>query len=255
MDRLIAPLALFVSFYLATLFIGLWSRFPWVQWTAFCAAAVATAATISFWNHGRWNLGLAAPPATAIRELAWGLGGAAALIGASDVLIVLLTGTRHAPGRGFPFFETIAVFLPAAVHEELVFRGYPYQVIRLWNRPAAIALSAVVFAALHGGNHAVTALALVNVGLGGVFLALAYERHQRLWLPIGLHFAWNLMSGPILGYGVSGYAAGKTLLLTIPSGPSFLTGGAFGIEGSALMTVVEIVAIAMIWRRVRVVEC
>ncbi len=243
-----APLALFVSFYLATLFAGVWSGFAWVQWTALVAVSCATAVIIAAWHHQRWDLGLAGPPAAAIREVLSGLIASGVLIGSADVLILVVTGTRHSPGSGFPFRETLAVFLPAALHEELLFRGYPYQLIRQWNRGVAIAISSVVFGALHAGNNAVTALALINVGLGGVFLAVAYERYRRLWLPIGLHLGWNLMSGPVLGYGVSGYTAAQTVLVTVPDGPGFLSGGAFGIEGSVCMTLVEMVAIALMTR-------
>jgi hypothetical protein len=69
---------------------------------------------------------------------------------------------------------------------------------------------------------------------------LAYERYQRLWFPIGIHFVWNVLSGPILGYGVSGYVAETAVFRTIGSGPLLVTGGAFGIEGSVWMAAAEL---------------
>ncbi len=212
---------------------------------ALASACCATVATIALWNHGQWNLGLA--PRFAPRELAAGVLFAVALIGGTDLLIEAFTPLRHARGFGFPFADTVAVFLPAALHEELVFRGYPYQLLRQVHRGLAVVLASLVFAALHAGNDDVTALALINVFLGGVILAFAYERYRRLWMPIGLHFAWNLMSGPVLGYDVSGFTTSRSLLVTAVRGPALLTGGEFGIEGSILMTAVELVAAGLLW--------
>lgn len=223
------------------------------QWIALASACVATVATIALWNHGDWDIGLT--PRFAPRQLAIGALFAVALIGGTDLLILIATPLRHARGNGFPLIDTLFVFVPAALHEELVFRGYPYQVLRRFNRPLAIGASSLLFAGLHTGNDDVTALALVNIFLGGVILALAYERYQRLWMPIGLHFTWNLMSGPILGYDVSGFTSSRSLLLAVVRGPALLTGGAFGIEGSILMTGMEIVTIGVLSWRTKNVEC
>ncbi|HEX2062662.1 MAG TPA: CPBP family intramembrane glutamic endopeptidase, partial [Thermoanaerobaculia bacterium] len=118
------------------------------------------------------------------------------------------------------------------------------------NRAFAVIFVAIVFAALHGNNSSVTPLGLANIFLGGLLLGLAYQRYGRLWFPIGLHLAWNLMSGPILGHEVSGYEALHTVFREAGGGPELLTGGEFGIEGSVWMTVVELCGIALLWPRV-----
>jgi membrane protease YdiL (CAAX protease family) len=254
-DRVITPLALFVCFYLAIFWIGVWSGLGYFQWVALGCACCATWATIALWHHGRWDLGLA--PRFAPRELAIGAGFAVALIGSADVLILVLTPSHHLRGTGFPWAVTAAMFIPGALHEELIFRGYPYQIVRQFNRPLAMVASSLVFAGLHGWNSDVTTLALVNIFLGGAILALAYERYRRLWLPIGLHFAWNVLSGPILGYDVSGFTPGKSLLVAVVQGPAILTGGEFGIEGSIILTGMEIFAVGLLLRRTGMlnVEC
>jgi CAAX protease family protein len=224
----------------------LWFRLAHFQWIAFVSACCATFATIALWHQGEWNLGL--PLRFAPRDLSIGIAFAVVLIGSADVLILLFTPSHHMRGRGFPFVETLTTFIPAALHEELVFRGYPYQLLRRWNRMFAIGASSAVFAALHGRNEDVTALAIVNIFLGGIILVLAYERYQRLWMPIGLHFAWNMISGPILGYDVSGFTPKASLLAVVIKGPSILTGGAFGIEGSIVMTGLELALIILLWR-------
>jgi hypothetical protein len=60
-----------------------------------------------------------------------------------------------------------AVFLPAVVHEELLFRGYPFQKLLRWNRAFAIFFVALVFAALHIRQRVRHRARLVNIFLGG----------------------------------------------------------------------------------------
>ena len=252
------PLSFFGSVYLATFLLCAWLTaslgLPLHQWDALFGVVVATAAAIVVSEHGRWRLGLAAPPLVAARELLLGAGFAVVFIGVSDILVMASTDLRHAAGSGFPWVELIVVYLPAAVHEELLFRGYPYQKVRTVNRSAAIVFTATVFAALHARNAGISPLAIVNLVLAGVMLALAYEVYQRLWLPIGIHVAWNLLSGPVLGYHVSGYVSRRTLLEARGGGPDWLTGGHFGIEASVWMVVVEIGGIVLLATRTRKTE-
>src|SRR5688572_25304866 len=248
-DRLIAPLALFISIYLAVLIGLLWLRLVPFHWGALIAVSVATAATIALWDRGKWPLGLLVPPSLAVVECAKGMLFAFVLIGVADLLVIATTGLGHTWGNGFPFAQLLAVFVPAALHEELLFRGYPFQRLWRWQRTFAVLAFSIGFALLHGWNDHITPLALFNIFLGGVLLSLAYARYERLWFPIGLHFAWNLMSGPILGYSVSGFGPEMTVLRVVGEGPEILTGGAFGIEGSLWMTVVEMVGIWAVWRR------
>ena len=242
---------LFVCFYVATLLVlrSITSALP--QCLALVCVAVATTLTILFWEHGRWPLGLFVPPRLAAREALLGAALGFALIAGCALCIVATTGVRHVRGAGFPWPELLTVFIPAALHEELLFRGYVFQKLLRWNRLVALLGFAVIFAALHAGNTAVTLLGLGNIFLGGLLLGLAYERYARLWFPIGLHLAWNLTSGPILGHEVSGYVSARTFLIERGSGPLWLTGGEFGIEGSAWMTLTEVVAILLLLRMIR----
>lgn len=242
---------LFVLFYVATLLALVWIAAPLGHWGNLLSAGVATAATVAIWERGRWRLGLFVEPRVAARELLAGCAWGAVLVGACALLVAATTDLRHVRGEGFPWLELMVVFLPAAVHEELLFRGYPFQKLHQWNRGVALVLFAVVFAALHSGNAGVTHLGLVNIFFGGILLGLAWERYQRLWLPIGVHLAWNLMTGPILGHEVSGYESSRTLLIEVGGGPPWLTGGDFGIEASVWMTGVEVAAIWFLARASR----
>ncbi|HYH08360.1 MAG TPA: CPBP family intramembrane glutamic endopeptidase [Thermoanaerobaculia bacterium] len=238
-----------MCFYVATLILLTWLRFPFVQWTGLICVSIATLAIVLIWERGRWSLGLFVPPRLAVPEFAHGLLFGGALVGLCALLVVLSTALRHERGGGFPWLELVTIFIPAAVHEELLFRGYGFQKLHSRHRIFALVFVALVFAWLHAGNESVTWIGLANIFLGGILLGLAYERYGRLWFPIGLHLAWNLMSGPILGHEVSGYEAMQTLFVEVGEGAEVLTGGEFGVEGSVWMTVVEGCGIGALWGR------
>ncbi|MGZ4809232.1 MAG: CPBP family intramembrane glutamic endopeptidase [Thermoanaerobaculia bacterium] len=255
-----ATISLFVAIYLATVVVAAYvARLTGLEafyWPALLAAAVATTATVGIMERGRWNIGLVVPPALASREFVLGIGFAAVLIAGGDLLIELPTSMRHTRGAGFPWLDLLIVYVPAAFHEEIVFRGYVFQKMRVWNRGSAIIASSVAFAALHTGNPGITPIAVLNLLFAGVFLSLAYERYGRLWFPIGIHLGWNLVSGPILGYTVSGFVPAASVLRVLGSGPDWLTGGEFGLEGSVAAAVVEVVGIALLlkWNAERRVQ-
>jgi membrane protease YdiL (CAAX protease family) len=243
-----------VSVYLA-IFVAtgfLLRQYP--QWAALLSVSVATVVVIIGWERRRFSVGFIVPARVAIRE---GLGGAAfaiLLILACDSLVILFSNIRQSWAGGFPVRDLMAVFIPAALHEELAFRGYVYQKLREWSRGVAMTVSSIVFALLHGGNAGASVLAIMNIVIAGVLLALAYERYQRLWFPIGIHFAWNLLSGPVLGFPVSGFIARSTVFRVRGTGPMLVTGGSFGIEASVCMTVVEILGIIWLLKNVRVAK-
>jgi len=211
---------------------------------ALIAVSAATIITIRILEPDDWAIGLFAPPTDLVRELLFGVAFAALLIGTCDLVLMLVAHAYHTRRDGLPWLELATVLIPAAVHEELAFRGYLFQKLRSVNRGVAFAFSSFLFAMLHLGNRNITPVALVNIALAGIMLALAYERYERLWFPIGIHLSWNVLSGPLLGYSVSGYDSQTTVFTTTARGADWITGGAFGIEGSVFIAAVEIAAIA-----------
>jgi membrane protease YdiL (CAAX protease family) len=253
--EIVAALSLFVALYLATFFVAGYlcaaAGAYFGQWVSLLSVCAATFGTVGIFERGVWPLGIFVPPRLAVREILLGCGFAILLIGAADGLVMLTTRLRHVAGNGFPWFELAAVYLPAVFHEELLFRGYPFQKIWRRHRLGAVLFSSIVFAALHAGNNAISPLAMANLVLAGILLALAYARYERLWFPIGIHLAWNLLSGPILGYNVSGYVPGESVFRTAGRGAPWLTGGLFGLEGSVWIVVVELGGIALLLPRRR----
>jgi len=239
---------LFVCFYVATLIALAWVRFPLPHWIGLISVSFATVAAIEICERRRWRLGLFVPPRIAVVDTARGMAWGFALIGSCALLVMASSDVRHQRGAGFPWIELLTTFIPAVVHEELLFRGYGFQKLYRWHRGFAIVFVAVIFAALHARNDSVTILGLANIFLGGILLGLAYARFERLWFPIGVHLAWNLMTGPILGHEVSGYESRQTVLVETGEGPPWITGGEFGLEGSVWMTVIVIAAIGLMAR-------
>jgi membrane protease YdiL (CAAX protease family) len=151
------------------------------------------------------------------------------------------------PGSVPAFAATVAVLLVSAVNEELLFRGYPLQVlmkgIGVW--PSVILLSAL-FGLLHAGNPDSSVFGVTNTVLAGILLSLAYLKTRSLWLPLGIHAGWNIGLGPILGFPVSGIDL-ASLWTTRVSGPGHLFGGDYGPEGGLIGTLVFTAGAAAVW--------
>jgi membrane protease YdiL (CAAX protease family) len=129
---------------------------------------------------------------------------------------------------------TTLLFLPAALVEELIFRGVPMVALsRAFGRGFALVGLAVLFGAAHLWNDGITPLALVNIGLAGIFLGLAFFTPGGLWTSTGAHLGWNLtLAG--LAAPVSGLLLPMPWLDYSAQGPAWLTGGGFGPEGGIL---------------------
>lgn len=132
------------------------------------------------------------------------------------------------------------------ITEELVARGIIFRVVEdgfgTW---AALAISAIAFGAGHLANPNATLWTSTAIAIeAGLLLGMAYAWTRSLWFCMGLHAAWNFTQGAILGIPVSGFEV-KGLLHSTPQGPTLLSGGEFGAEGS-LLTVILCTSIA-IW--------
>lgn len=144
-------------------------------------------------------------------------------------------GPSHAGGVVFAGgFYFLALMVAASV-EELMFRGYPFQrLVEVAGPAIAVIAASVVFGAAHLRNPFESWISTVNTALVGVLLAAGYLRTRALWLPIGIHFAWNFVQGYVLGFPVSGMVFPRGILQAKVSGPPWLSGGAYGPEGSIL---------------------
>ncbi len=78
----------------------------------------------------------------------------------------------------------------------------------------------------------------------------AYLRTRSRWFPVGGHFGWNWTMGALLGVPVSGITrlAPAPLLRAVDAGPTWLTGGHYGVEGGVACTLALIASTLFIWR-------
>lgn len=147
--------------------------------------------------------------------------------------------------------QTGGVLLPAALAEEVVFRGVPLVLLAaLIGRWTAAAALSVLFALAHALNPSVTALALANIALAGVFLSACFYLPGGLWAATGAHLGWNLGLAA-LAAPVSGVPLVMPMLDYAPGGPGWLTGADFGPEGGVLTTLVFGTMTALVIRHVR----
>ncbi len=164
--------------------------------------------------------------------------GAALLTAVTGVLA--LTGSYHlvdwAPvpegtTRAALLGRVVLLFLAVAIFEEVAARGIVFRLLEqgigTW---LALILSALFFGLAHRGNPGATWMSSMAIAIeAGGLLAASYVATRALWVPIGLHWAWNLFEGPVWGSLVSGNDIGVLARATFP-GPAWLTGGAFGPE-------------------------
>jgi hypothetical protein len=108
----------------------------------------------------------------------------------------------------------------------------------------AILLTSLFFGLVHAGNPSSTLFSTVNTILAGVWFSIAYLKTRDLWFVTGLHMMWNWTQGSIFGIEVSGLTnlASVSLLKEIDSGPTWLTGQTYGIEGGIACTIALIVS-------------
>ena len=141
----------------------------------------------------------------------------------------------------------LVLMVVVGLNEEIAVRGYILK--NLFdtfsrNRWVGLVLTAGLFSLLHLLNPNSSWAGLANIILAGLVLGLYYLHRGNLWFPIGLHFSWNFVQGPILGSPVSGKNV-PSILAYSADGDELLTGGAFGLEAS-LLTTVSLLA-ALIW--------
>ena len=150
--------------------------------------------------------------------------------------IALLGGYRFGAllWDGKALLTNLMVFLCVGVGEEVLFRGIIFRMIdRRWGLWAALVVSALIFGFVHIMNQNATVWSSVAIAVeAGLLLGAAYKWSGTLWMPIGIHWAWNFFQGPVFGFSVSGGERDYSLVQPVIDGPVWLTGGSFGAEAS-----------------------
>ena len=168
--------------------------------------------------------------------------GLGSLLGAGlIVLITFILVSMHQVGLGQGNFHLqsmiylLIYYLFVALYQEFMYRGYLLsyymQEMPVWW---AVILTSLLFGLMHMINRSFNAMGMVNVILLGIMLGLLRLRGKNLWAPIGVHFLWNFVQGPVFGFSVSGSPRMHGIFLIWLHGNAKLTGGTFGPNGSVV---------------------
>ena len=172
----------------------------------------------------------------------------------SLVILVMYLGNAYTIKSVNPFsflLPAFSVAVSSAVFEELLFRGVIFRITEEKLGSAwALVISSSIFGFGHLGNPNSTLFsALAIVIEAGLLLGAAYIYARNLWLPVFIHFAWNLSEGGIYGTAVSGTGISKSLINAGISGNELLTGGSFGPENSLSAVIIGLLAAALfLWK-------
>jgi uncharacterized protein len=139
----------------------------------------------------------------------------------------------------------ILIYSFVAYVEEVVFRGYILNNFMLsCNKFWALFWSSLLFALIHSNNPNMDIFSFLSLFLAGYFLGITYIFTRNLWFAIALHFSWNFFQS-LVGFNVSGQDLYSWINFKIVL-PNKLNGGAFGLEGSYISTIVEIIVIGLV---------
>jgi membrane protease YdiL (CAAX protease family) len=147
----------------------------------------------------------------------------------------------------------ITTAIMPAFMEEMLFRGILFRWIEdLAGSWIALLLTSALFGLVHILNPGATWFTSLAIAVeAGILLGGAYMLTRSLWLPIGLHAAWNFTQGEIFDVPVSGLHE-HGLLRAKLGGPAILSGGQFGLEASIICLVLATATgIWFVWAAVR----
>jgi membrane protease YdiL (CAAX protease family) len=178
------------------------------------------------------------------------LGGAAI---AATVAVLLVSGGLRvewlADGTGPVSWVAVAlrtlwVLAPAALWEELLFRGYLWRVaddaagarVALWG-------TSVAFGAVHLLNPGATPRTIGAVVLAGVCLGWVRTVSQSVPAAWMAHVAWNWGMAAVAHVPVSGVPFDAPGWQLVPTAPAWWSGGSWGPEGGAAAVLVFVVAL------------
>ena len=136
--------------------------------------------------------------------------------------------------------------------EELLCRGFLMSSLcASYGGVRAALISAAVFSFMHIFNPAISVIGLVNIFLFGLVFASITQKTGSILPPSLLHAGWNF-SVSLFGVQISGTEPSFSVFM-LERRKHFLSGGAFGPEGSPVLTgllVVSLFVLLFLYSRV-----
>jgi len=166
-----------------------------------------------FFKEGLLVLGIA-PTQSRLSNLGYGFLIAAVCCTVYYISFTVLTTNNWTLNKEFTGQKLLASSwwtLKSVLYEELIFRGaLLYLLIKKLGVKTACIISAVCFGVYHWfttgaiGNPVQMTFVFVMTAIWGWMFAIAFARTKSMYLPIGLHFGWNVVSTVIFSEGPLG---------------------------------------------------
>lgn len=163
-----------------------------------------------------------------------------------SLMVNLLTNNSWSLNSDFSFHQGLFSSwwtIKSVLFEELIFRGALFYIlIQKTNTKLACWVSAIAFGIYHWfsfdvlGNPVPMIYIFISTGLWGLMYAGAFAKTKSLYLPVGLHFGWNLCNIVIFSEG----PLGKQLLVNSDNGQK--------LEGipSLIMMIFQVAALPLL---------
>lgn len=225
---------------------------PWISLFALAVAHVLVRRTVD--PAVTWaQLGLGREAFAAARVARGFALGAAAILVPCALLLALgwFAFEPTEPGAWLgPSLTAACVLVPAALYEELFFRGYGFVVLaERFGARAALVITSLSFALIHVLNPGATAQSIALVTVAGLWLGVVRVVTGSLWAAFAAHFAWNAAMALVLHASVSGFAFATPAYRMIDTGPAWATGGTWGPEGGVFAALGMMAATAALLAR------
>jgi uncharacterized protein len=156
--------------------------------------------------------------------------------------------TTNGFGDTAPLLRQLPDMVLVSVMEELLIRGVVFRIAEAaWGRRRALVVSTLLFVAAHLPGD-INVIGVLVTAAASLAFSAAFVVTGRLWLPMGMHFAWNYLFAAVLSVPVSGHEA-KGWIHGSMNGPEWLTGGSYGVEASVAALLAWSLAAALLLRR------
>lgn len=189
------------------------------------------------------------PATNVVLNTFYGLFVTAIFIGVLYGILYLLTDIQFAY-KGVAVSTLLQWFVMlyfAAMIEEVLCRNLMLDRLideKGYNPLAVLFVSSLLFSLLHLFNDNFSVVPFINIVLVGIIFGIIYLKYKNIYLVTAIHFFWNYITGLILGSHVSGIAMPSVFTYKL-SGSELVSGGGFGIEGSVILVILQVIVIAV----------
>ncbi|HFU4205050.1 TPA: lysostaphin resistance A-like protein [Streptococcus suis] len=211
---------------------------------AFAFISLAIILWARFVEKSPW-LGLGIKKKGALKDflLGWGIG--AAMLTTCVLLMwgfgaIRISSVQFSPQLFGEFLVLVLAWSVQGATEELLTRGWMFSSLSAkHNIPIGLLISSLFFTFLHLGNDGLSLIPLLDLTLFAILACLVMLKTGNLWVISGIHAAWNCFQGNVFAFPVSGSQAGQAFISVNTAGPDWLSGGAFGVEGSIISLLIQ----------------